>query len=60
MTENDKQTDAPAPSDLYANPQDTAGGRAAAQDQERVEQGGQPVHDDETTPRPGGKAEPAK
>ena len=54
----DKRDDTP-PSDVYANPQDTAGGRAAARDEERVDQGEQPEHDGSTTPRPGGKAEPA-
>jgi hypothetical protein len=55
----DKTTDETPISDVYANPQDTQAGRAAAEDQERVERGEQPLHDDSDKPRPGGKAEPA-
>lgn len=46
-------------SDVDANPQDTAFGKAAADDQERVDHGDQPEHDEADTPRAGGKAEPA-
>lgn len=46
-------------SDVDANPQDTAFGKAAAEDQERVERGEEPAHDDATKPRAGGKAEPS-
>ncbi|MDQ3756919.1 MAG: hypothetical protein M3394_03620 [Actinomycetota bacterium] len=53
-----EQTDTPV-SDVHANPQDTAFGAAAAEDQERVEHGEQPLHSDEDSPRPGAKAEPA-
>ena len=57
MPERDR-TDTPA-SDVYANPQDTAFGSAAAEDQERVEQGEEPLHSEEDAPRPGAKAEPS-
>ena len=46
-------------SDVDANPQDTAFGKAAAEDQERVDRGEEPEHDDTSKPRAGGKAEPA-
>jgi hypothetical protein len=55
----DEKTDETPISDMYANPQDTQAGRAAAEDQERVERGEQPLHDESDKPRPGGKAEPA-
>lgn len=57
MPDKDR-TDTP-PSDLYANPQDTAFGTAAAEDQERVDQGEEPTHTGEDEPRPGGKARPS-
>ncbi|HEX2038780.1 MAG TPA: hypothetical protein VHF47_03490 [Acidimicrobiales bacterium] len=57
MSEQER-TDTPA-SDLYANPQDTAFGTAAAEDQDRVERGEEPAHTEEDAPRPGGKAEPS-
>lgn len=46
-------------SDVDANPQDTAFGKAAADDQERVDRGDKPLHDDADKPRAGGKAEPS-
>jgi hypothetical protein len=46
-------------SDVSANPQDTAFGKAAADDQERVDHGDAPEHDDATKPRAGGKAQPS-
>lgn len=49
----------PQLSDVYANPQDTAFGRAAAEDQERVDRGEAPEHDETDHPRPWGKADPA-
>jgi hypothetical protein len=55
----DKPTEDTPISDVYANPQDTQAGRAAAEDQERVDRGEQPLHDEDNAPRPGGKAEPA-
>jgi hypothetical protein len=60
MTDKGTQhrTDEPI-SDVYANPQDVAAGQAAAEDQERVERGQQPAHDEDNAPRPAGKAEPA-
>ena len=57
MADRDR-TDIPA-SDVYANPQDTAFGTAAAEDQELVDQGEAPRHTDEDEPRPGGKARPS-
>ena len=45
-------------SDVHANPQDTAFGKAASDDQERVDRGEEPEHDDTNKPRPGGKAKP--
>jgi hypothetical protein len=53
-----EDTDTPA-SDLYANPQDTAFGAAAAEDQDRVDHGEEPLHTEDDAPRPGGKAEPS-
>ena len=46
-------------SDVHANPQDTAFGKAAAEDQERVDRGEEPTHAEKTEPRPGGKAKPS-
>lgn len=46
-------------SDVDANPQDTAFGLAAADDQDRVDRGDEPEHAEATRPRPGGKAEPS-
>jgi hypothetical protein len=45
-------------SDVHANPQDTAFGKAAADDQERVDRGEEPLYDEETAPQAWGKAEP--
>lgn len=61
MTEQKKNdsTDTPI-SDVYANPQDTQAGSAAAEDQERVERGEEPLFTPENAPRPGDKAEPAE
>jgi hypothetical protein len=56
------ERDDPPISDVHANPQDTAFGKAAADDQERIERGergDEPVHDEADKPRPGGKADPA-
>ena len=60
MTEHEKNsTDTPI-SDVYANPQDTQAGSAAAEDQERVDRGEQPKFTPENAPRPADKAEPAE
>ena len=56
MPENTEDTPI---SDVYANPQDTAFGKAAADDQERVDRGEEPEHTEENAPQAWGKAEPA-
>jgi hypothetical protein len=58
MTSEHKRTQ-PQLSDVYANPQDTAFGHAAAEDQERVDRGEEPEHDDTNKPNAWGKADPA-
>jgi hypothetical protein len=57
MPENTEDTPI---SDVYANPQDTAFGKAAAEDQERVNTGEQPEHTEEKAPQAWGKAEPSQ
>lgn len=57
MTEHDRND--PQLSDVYANPQDTAFGKAAAEDQERVDRDEEPLHDETTAPNAWGKADPA-
>ena len=56
MPENTEDTPI---SDVYANPQDTAFGKAAADDQERVDRGEEPERTEENAPQASGKAEPA-
>lgn len=46
-------------SDVHANPQDTAFGKTAAEDQERVDTGEEPEHTEDTAPQAAGKAEPS-
>jgi hypothetical protein len=56
---SDQERDTPI-SDVYANPQDVQAGKAAAEDQERVDRGEQPLFNEDDAPRPGGKAEPVE
>lgn len=60
MADQADQTDDTPISDVHANPQDTAFGKAAADDQERVDRGEEPLHDEDNAPQAWGKAEPTE
>lgn len=59
MADHTEQTDDTPISDVHANPQDTAFGKAAADDQERVDRGEEPLHNEDNAPQAWGKAEPS-